>query len=113
VHVCQRCPSDLPLCSLCHVPLLWLAAPQVTGSLLDDDEHYAQCEPLLLASANGSSWEFKGVRAALRWGGGGMRNCAECRGVALHAVYVYRLFWVAVLLECFVLGCCAHRAPAS
>jgi hypothetical protein len=39
---------------------------QVTGSLLDDDGHYAQCEPLLLASANGTSWKFKGVRAALR-----------------------------------------------
>jgi hypothetical protein len=52
-----------------HVALLVapaLLSLQVTGSLLDDEGHYAQCEPLTLASSNGSSWEFKGVRAALR-----------------------------------------------
>jgi hypothetical protein len=42
---------------------------QVTGSLLDDDSHYTKCDPLLLTSPNSTTWEFKGVRAAIRWVG--------------------------------------------
>lgn len=39
---------------------------QVTGSLLDDDTHYSRCDPLTLTSTNATSWEFKGVRAAIK-----------------------------------------------
>lgn len=39
---------------------------QVTGSLLDDDTHYSRCDPLMLTSSNNTSWEFKGVRAAIK-----------------------------------------------
>lgn len=42
---------------------------QVTGSLLDDDSHYTKCDPLLLTSPNSTTWEFKGVRVAIRWVG--------------------------------------------
>lgn len=50
---------------------VWLVLPpppckQVTGSLLDDDTHYSRCDPLTLTSANATSWEFKGVRAAIK-----------------------------------------------
>jgi hypothetical protein len=40
----------------------------VCGSILDDDAHYAGCEPLLLKAANGTSWAFHGVRSALKEG---------------------------------------------
>jgi DNA polymerase alpha subunit A len=39
------------------------------GPLLDDDAHYAECEPLVLRAPNGTAFEFKGVRAHLRQAG--------------------------------------------
>ena len=45
-----------------------LFSSQVTGSLLDDDSHYADCTPLTLTAPNGTSWDFKGVRSALKEG---------------------------------------------
>eukprot|EP00879_Flechtneria_rotunda_P017242 GHRR01018063.1.p1 GENE.GHRR01018063.1~~GHRR01018063.1.p1 ORF type:complete len:332 (+),score=158.96 GHRR01018063.1:91-996(+) len=41
-------------------------AMQVTGSIFDDDSHYARCDPLLLTSPNNTTWEFQGVRAAIK-----------------------------------------------
>jgi DNA polymerase alpha subunit A len=41
-------------------------ALQVTGSLLDDDTHYSRCDPFTLTSSNATSWEFGGVRAAIK-----------------------------------------------
>jgi DNA polymerase alpha subunit A len=41
-------------------------ALQVTGSLLDDDTHYSRCDPLTLTSSSTTSWDFGGVRAAIK-----------------------------------------------
>lgn len=43
-----------------------LLCMQVSGSILDDDAHYVNCSPLTLTSANGTSFDFQGVRNTLK-----------------------------------------------
>jgi hypothetical protein len=46
----------------------WLReeALQATGSLLDNDAHYASCAPLVLTAPNGTRFEFRGELFSVR-----------------------------------------------
>lgn len=60
----QRAAASHRLPTLLHAPTT--TTEQVTGSLLDDDTHYSRCDPLLFTSPNATTWDFRGVRPAMK-----------------------------------------------